>query len=215
MRASILVGALLVVGGAAAAVFATTQATPAVDQTPTFDRGVTAVDAQLRVAQSALEARATTLADGPGLRSGIGADAATLMDQAGREINVEPGKKEEVIELGQRVGEKVTSLLRRPETAGASPFLGQAGFHLAVLEGHLVATKVVEVKPAYLPPDAPPDLLGVIAVSWRVDLGNEAELFAAAQMPARLDTGDGSVVLGQAPAAAPTPSSARWRRSRR
>lgn len=203
MRTSVVLGALLIVAGGAAAGFGATQGKPGTDQTPAFDRVLAAVDAEFKTAQAGLEARAQTLAGSPSLRNSIALDEATVTDQAGRELNVEPGKKEEVLEIGQRVGGKANSLLRRPQGASTSPFLGQPGFHIGLVDGRLLATQVVEVEPTQRPDGAPPDLAGVIAVSWRLDLTVQGDAAAAAKVPARLETPAGGLVLGTDPGSAP------------
>ena len=196
MRASVIIGALLLVGGGALAGVAASKRAPGTDATPAFDQAVVGLEQAIGEIQGKLSARVAKLGDSKDLRLQIGTDEATLRNSFSNPDDLPellpliaakaPG---EVVEFGQREAETTRSILRDPSTAPALD-LGETEFDLGLVEGKLVARKVVAVSPYQQPADAPARK-GLVAVQWPVDVTAAIGAFTSAGIPARLEIGEG------------------------
>lgn len=155
------------------------------------------VDARVREAAAAAQARATTLAELPRLAWAVATDENTVLDLTAEELAFRP-QPGEVIEIGQvfRKDRSIVSLRRVGSAAVLHLPLAAPGHHLIAAGGELHAAEVVDV----IPKERADELVGAVAVSRRVELAPVAERLAQAGVAARIETAAGSVTLGSAPA---------------
>ena len=157
----------------------------------------TELDVRVRETAAAAQARATTLAALPRLAWAVATDENTMLDLTAEELAFQP-QPGEFIEIGQvrRADHAVTSLRRVGSTAVVHLPLADSGMHLIAAGGELHAAAIVSVEPK----QRADVLRGAIGVSRRVELGPVAERLAQAGIAARLETTQGSITIGHAPA---------------
>ena len=174
-----MAGALLVSGAAVATLGARTAptVTPAIDA----HEAAALVDGDLRDDWSALDARATTLAQLPRLVAAISTDAATVENLTTDELafQVQPG---ETVQLAQRRGTELVALGRLPASTAPLPLaLGQQ--HLEIQDGAIAFVDCVPVAG------------GALAVRWRLTPAHVFQLVSA-RTAARIVVGDQTVLVG-------------------
>jgi hypothetical protein len=206
VRASILIGAVLLVGGAAAAGVAASKRAPATSKANEFEAAVAGLEKLVLEVQQQLDARAQKLVDANDLRRQIATDESTFRSSFQNPADLPdllpllqakgPG---EVVEFGYREEGKpqASSIFRDPSSA-LPLALAERAFGLELAEGKLVAAMVRPVSPSQQPLNEPVRK-GLVAIQWNVDLGPAVAGFA--DIPARLELGEGKggVPLGAEP----------------
>jgi hypothetical protein len=197
MRAGIVIGAVLIAGGAALAVFGATRPTVATAGDG-VDPDVLAVEknleARLSTEHQALASRRQMIAGLDPVRYAVASDVTTLGNLNYEDLQFQPGERE-IVELGQVVGGKVTSLGVLPATAPRSKHLGEVGAFLGVQGSDLILADVGKVDPKA----RQDELSGMLAVSRTLDLSAEVAPLRKRGIPARIDTPDGPLVLTSDP----------------
>ena len=195
-RSSLVIGAILVAGGAGVATYGATR--PAAKSVSGTNQAATvaaaALEKRLATASADLDARATKLAALRPVQSAVATDVATTANLSYADLTFEP-REREIVELGQskKAGGAVQSLAVLPATAPRSRHLGDAGLFASSTGADLALTKVVHVTPA----DHQDELAGWLAVTMTYDVG--ADLAALRAGGARVDTLDGKLVIGTDP----------------
>ena len=151
------------------------------------------LDGKLREQTAGLEARASTLADLPRLRSAVATDSATVRDLTQEELMFRP-RPGEVIEIGQVLkGQQPVSLWKTTDGASNIP-LDQPGVHLVIAGNELRLAVVKEVTPK----DRADELAGRLAVTALVDTAPFVEALKAIGAGATLEVRGQTLVLGGA-----------------
>jgi Protein kinase domain len=142
------------------------------------------LDGRVRETVAAVQSRATTLAEIPVTAAIVSTDATTTLDLDDRErsFRVQPG---ETIELGQLMTTgKTETIIELPADSPATPRLDQAGLRLVGVEGWLMISDVVFVKPSEPRPEIK---TGVVAVTRAIDLAPFTAQLGRLGVPARLE----------------------------
>jgi hypothetical protein len=203
MRAAVVIGGMLVAGGAIAAAYGATRPVTGA-KAGAVDPDVAAVEQQLEArlaaAREAIAGRREMISALDPVRYVVAADVTTLGNLNYEDLKFTPAERE-VVELGQRPAgggatAPVTSLGVLPATAPRSKHLGEPGPHLGVAGGDLILADVGTVAPAA----RQDEVSGVIAVSMTLDLSAEVAPLRRRGIPARIDTPDGPLILTTDPA---------------
>jgi serine/threonine-protein kinase len=201
MRASVIAGALLVAGGAAVAAYGATRPKPGkaapggVD--PTVTAAEQALDARLGAAKTEIDARVAELAAGKPVQFAVASDVATTANLTYADLMFQPAERE-IVELGQIAAGALTSLTVLPATAPRSKHLATPGLYVGAASNDLVVTVVGAVEPAARQGEG---LEGRIAVSRTIDVAPDLAALRQKGIAARIDTGDGAIVVGTDPGA--------------
>lgn len=197
---SLIVGAILIAGGAGIAGYGATRPAARPDGPGGVDPGVAAVeqalDDRLAKEKAALDARVAELAGIKAVQFAVGTDVATTANMSYADLMFAP-REREIVELGQEQAGKVTSLTVLPATAPRSKHIDQDGVHLGATSGELVMTVVGPVEPAA----RKGEVHGRIAVTMALDVSAETAPLRQRGIAARIDTGDGAIVIGTDPGA--------------
>lgn len=197
MRPSLIVGAILVAGGAAVAAYGATRpeaAPSAAGDNPVVAGVEQALDARLAKAKSELDGRVAELSAIKAVQFAVASDVATTANLTYADLMFTPAERE-IVELGQVVGGTTTSLAVLPATAPRSKHLATPGMYVGASGNDLVVTAVGPVAPAARQGEG---LEGRVAVSHTVDVSAELAPLRQANIPARIETGDGQLQLGDA-----------------
>ena len=166
---------------------------------PEVTRLARALDGRVREAAAAVRSRASTLADLPRLSVAVATDAATVQDLTQEELafRLKPG---ETIEIGQVRAGAITSLLRMPVDAVATPGLDKPGTSLRPDKDGVLLSDVVNITPSV---QTGVDL-GILAVTWQLDLRPELQ---SIPFPARVELAGRAVAASAVPFGAAEPVS--------
>ncbi|MDQ3340448.1 MAG: serine/threonine protein kinase [Myxococcota bacterium] len=206
-RGLAVVGALLVVGGGAALGYGLTreaQGSMTPKATAAMTAAMTELDSEITKARSELRGGAEALARLTAVQSVIVADAETAKgsEETG-ELNFRPSPGV-VIELGQIVDSKPTTLLVQPANGVVKPKNHAAGSY-AELDGNTLAiSEVVEVMPKSDDVRDGKKITGYIASSRSLDLTPLIAKLEDAQINGRLENAGKSRTIGKPDPAAKT-----------
>lgn len=206
MRSSALavVGALVVIGGAAAIGYAVTRKATggmSMDQTAAMSDAVAKLDAEIQSARTAVRERAATLSTLLAVRRAIVTDAQTAADMVkGGELQFTPSNGE-ILELGRVIKTNGIDelLMLQPPNAMRTSHSGKTGAYAELVREQIVITEVAEVAPVG---DA--DYRGYLSVTRPLALAPMIQPLVAAGIAGKLVIGDASAPIGQMPAGAAT-----------
>ncbi|MBK7539043.1 MAG: serine/threonine protein kinase [Myxococcales bacterium] len=211
-KAALLAGgvALLVAGGAALG-WGLTRPTAGTDL-QALQKVAVLIDSEIKQRRAQVTTRAEGTAIQNPLRNAIGSDPATIADLIKHgDLALPPPDTGETLELGQVFGDKVETLLLRPENGQRPPFVSRlkaeelrdAGVEVLMLGEPAVLSRVVRIVPS----DAQKNqegYLGYLVVSRTLDLSAAVAELAALRLPAQLAHQQTSQALGAAPPASAT-----------
>lgn len=206
-RATLALGAVLVVAGGGALGFAltrkaTTEVTP--QASAAMASAVGQLDGDIRAARASVAQRARGLAENRDVAVPIGLDAATAVERLGKELRVqlEPSESIELVQVPQ--GGKPEPLFALPEgsgrlTAAAGPAAELDGERLLVSHTFPVEAQLDQFKATHR---------GFITARRAIDLGPAFASLRASGVMGSFEVGGKSAAIGPLPAGAKTEAKA-------
>jgi len=195
--ATIALGAVLLVAGGGAVVWALGQTSTGTNL-EALQKVVAVLDGEIKQRRAQAQTRAESTAIQSTLIAAIGSDATTVADQlTNGDFKVMVPDAGETMELGQVGGGRYSTLLLLPAGGVPTKYPGQEGPHV-----QLGAMAQVSQVKRVMPSDAQAKAAGVIgylAVSRELDLAPAISELSRLGVPARLVHGTSSMVLGSNP----------------